>query len=85
MKDIVECENNLIRFCKEILININSVRTRVRPGPWTEEMRYGIGTQRTAKGSETSNQERTEVSCPKEEGGERGKRKSGSKNENIVS
>ena len=80
------CEN-LIRFCKEFLININSVRTRVRPGSWTRKWggaqtryrRYVIKTQRTAKGLKPSNQERTGGSFPKEEGGERGKRESGSK------
>ena len=45
------------------------MRTRVRPGPWTEEMRYGIRTQRTAKGLEAANQEKTGVRFSKEEGG----------------
>ena len=75
----------MIRFCKEDFDKHKFRENKGRPGPWTEEMRYGIGTQRTAKGLKPSNQERTEVSFPKEEGGERGKRKSGSKNENIVS
>ena len=60
------CEN-LIRFCKEFSININSVRTRVRPGSWTRKwggaqtlyQRYGIKTQRTAKGLEPANHEKT--------------------------
>jgi len=60
------CEN-LIRFCKEFLININSVRTRVRPGSWTRKWggaqtryrRYVIKTQRTAKGLEPADHEKT--------------------------
>ena len=86
------CEN-LIRFCKEFLININSVRTRVRPGSWTRKwggaqtryQRYGIKTQRTAKGLEPADHEKTGGRFSKERGGQQRKRRSGSKNKNIVS